>query len=48
MPADFKLEFYDDVMDPIEDREMHPWHKYRRAAGILMSLIASLFMVSVM
>ena len=27
---------------------MHPWHKYRRAAGIVMSLIATLFMVSVL
>ena len=35
-------------MEDQEDRELHPWHKYRRAAGIFMSLIATLFMVSVL
>ena len=35
-------------MEEHEDRDMHPWHKYRRAAGIVMSLIATLFMVSVL
>jgi len=44
----FKLEFFDDVLAPYEDRDAHPWHKYRRAAGILMTLVAVLFMVSVM
>ena len=44
----FKLEFVDDVYAGFEDREEHPWHKYRRGAGIIMSLISVLFMVSVM
>ena len=46
--ADFKLEFVDDVYEEFEDREMHPWHKYRRAAGIVISLVAVLFMFSVL
>jgi len=44
----FKLEFIDDVYADYEDREAHPWHKYRRGAGIIMSLVSTLFMVSVM
>ena len=44
----FKLEFIDDIYADFEDRELKPWHKYRRAAGIFMSLIASFFMISVL
>jgi len=44
----FKLEFVDDVMKDYDDRETHPWHKYRRSAGIIMSLVAIVFLVSVM
>lgn len=44
----YKLEFVDDVFADLEDREDHPWHKYRRAAGIFMSLVSTLFMVSIM
>jgi len=44
----FKLEFVDDIYADYEDRDEHPWHKYRRGAGILVSLVAVLFMVSVM
>ena len=46
--SDFKLEFVDDVMKDYDDRETHPWHKYRRSAGIIMSLVAIVFLVSVM
>ena len=46
--ADFKLEFIDDAYAEFEDRELHPWHKYRRAFGILMSMVSILFLVSVM
>ena len=40
----FKLEFVKDVYAEFEDRENHPWHKYRRAAGILMSLVTVFFL----
>ena len=45
---DFKLEFFDDVFADFEDREMHPWHRYRRAAGVIMSCISVFFLVSIM
>ena len=48
LSIDFKLEFFEDVMEPLEDRDEHPWHRYRRTAGIIMSLVAVLFLVSVL
>ncbi len=48
LSIDFKLEFVDDVYAGFEDRDAHPWYKYRRAAGIIMSLVATVFMVSVL
>ena len=48
MLLDYKLEFVDDAYAPYEDRDSHPWHRYRRAAGVMMSFVSALFMVSVM
>ena len=46
--ADVKLEFFDDVYAEHEDRDLHPWHKYRRGAGILMSAVSAFFLASVL
>ena len=46
--SDFKLEFVDDVYEPFEDRESHAIYKLRRAAGVLMALVAAAFLFSVL
>ena len=48
LTTDFKFEFVDDVMRLHDEREQQPWHKYRRAAGLSMSLVATVFLVSVL
>ena len=43
----YKLEFVDDVYSGLEDRNLHPWHKYRRATGVILSFVAVFFLVCV-
>ena len=45
---DFKLEFVDDVYESFEDRETHAIYKLRRAAGVLMAIVAAAFLFSVL
>ena len=46
--VDFKLEFYDDVYKMHEDREKYPMDRFRRAAAMIMTLISTVFLLSVM
>lgn len=43
-----KLEFFDDIYAEHEDRVLHPWHKYRRGAGIVMATLSAFFLASVL
>jgi hypothetical protein len=43
-----KLEFFDDVYAEHEDRDLHPWHKYRRGVGIFMAAVSAFFLASVL
>ena len=46
--SDFKLEFVDDVYEAFEDRESHAIYKLRRAAGVIMAVVAAAFLFSVL
>ena len=48
LSVDFKLEFYDDVYKVHEDREKYPMDRFRRAAAMTMTLISTVFLLSVM
>ena len=48
LSVDFKYEFVDDVYEPYEDRDSHPWYKYRRGVGVFMCLFALFFLTSIL
>jgi hypothetical protein len=42
------LEFFQDVMIDVDNRETQPWWRYRRGFGVTITLISVVFMTSVL